>query len=63
MTYEDKGEKTREFYRRQGEARERERILFFIKEIQEMRRKKAAGNNYSQTISFTELELILNEDR
>lgn len=65
MSYDDKGEKTREFYRRQGEDRERERIFFALKQIQEMRRAAAERTNapYSQTISFAELEIILNENR
>lgn len=33
MSYTDKGEVTREFYRRQGEKRERERILEIIAEV------------------------------
>lgn len=65
MSYDDKGEKTREFYRRQGEERERERIFWALKQIQDNRRKSVAntGGPYSQTISFTELEILLNEDR
>jgi hypothetical protein len=31
MSYKDKGEITREYYRRQGEQRERERILEIIR--------------------------------
>lgn len=33
MSYTDKAEVTREFYRRQGEKRERERILEIIAEV------------------------------
>lgn len=36
MSYVDKAEVTREFYRRQGEKRERERILEIIAEVAEV---------------------------
>jgi hypothetical protein len=32
MTYQDKGEITREYYRKQGEKRERERIAQLLRE-------------------------------
>jgi hypothetical protein len=32
MTYKDKGEITREYYRRQGEQRERERIIKLLED-------------------------------
>lgn len=35
MSYTDKSEVTREFYRKQGEQRERERILKLIRDLQE----------------------------
>ena len=35
MSYSDKGEVTREFYRKQGEVRERERILNIISDLSE----------------------------
>lgn len=35
MSYSDKGEVTREYYRKQGEQRERERILKLIRDLQE----------------------------
>ena len=35
MTYTDKAEATREFYRRQGEERERKKILEYLKRLSE----------------------------
>ena len=35
MSYTDKAEMTREYYRNQGEQRERERILKLIRDLQE----------------------------
>lgn len=39
MSYTDKAEVTREFYRRQGEKRERERILEIIAEVAEVHKE------------------------
>ena len=39
MSYTDKAEITREFYRRQGEKRERERILEIIAEVAEVHKE------------------------
>ena len=39
MSYVDKAEVTREFYRRQGEKRERERILEIIAEVAEVHKE------------------------
>jgi hypothetical protein len=35
MSYSDKGEVTREYYRQQGEVRERERIIKIISDLSE----------------------------
>jgi hypothetical protein len=35
MTYEDKAEVTREFYRKQGEERERKKIIEYLKQLSE----------------------------
>ena len=35
MSYSDKGEATREYYRKQGEVRERERIIKIISDLSE----------------------------
>lgn len=37
MSYEDKAEQTREFYRRQGENRERQRILALLEMLENYR--------------------------
>jgi hypothetical protein len=37
MTYQDKAEITREFYRKQGEARAKQRILEVLQLIQEQK--------------------------
>lgn len=44
MSYSDKGEVTREFYRKQGEVRERERILKIISDL------SATGRLYQQAL-------------
>jgi hypothetical protein len=35
MSYQDKAEVTREFYRKQGEQRERERVIAYLKRLME----------------------------
>lgn len=44
MSYSDKGEVTREFYRKQGEVRERERILKIIFDL------SATGRLYPEAL-------------
>ena len=46
MSYSDKGEVTREFYRKQGEDRERERILKIIFDL------SATGRLYAEPLSL-----------
>ena len=52
MSYSDKGEVTREFYRKQGEVRERERILKIIFDL------SRTGRLYPES-----LELMIRESR
>ena len=52
MSYSDKGEVTREFYRKQGEVRERERILKIISDL------SRTGRLYPES-----LELMIRESR
>lgn len=52
MSYTDKAEVTREFYRKQGERRERERILKIISEL------SAIGRLYPEALG-----LMIESDR
>ena len=44
MSYSDKGEVTREFYRKQGEVRERERVLKILSDL------SATGRVYPEAL-------------
>ena len=52
MSYSDKGEATREYYRKQGEVRERERIIKILSDLSQ------TGRLYPES-----LELMIRESR
>ena len=57
------GEPVRENYRRQGDRRTLERLATMIDAIEAKRIISSNGGFYSQTLSFTEIKELLNENR
>lgn len=50
MSYDDKAEITREYYRRQGEQRERERIIALLESLENYRKDASWSPTYIKNL-------------